>query len=307
MSHKSIPRHIIGGIAFTNGIVLHTPDAVALAVRESDGTINCSSFPLQSIETSHGFFHLPFIRGLWLLSKTVVMNSRLRHFVQHQTASKSKEQAGKKSSSGSVAPSLFPVLGLIVAFLLYTEVLFIFELVNNLGDGNMVATKSSLVIICLTALLALYVAVKAKLWDYIGYHGAEHQAIAMYEAGKRTHHAISRGWPYQPRCGAAVVSYVAVFLGIVGYYWPYISFTKSVLLSLGFFSVAYELVLFLDHHSDTPWARVMSTPGVLLQLLIARRPSVSQSEVAASALFALSEESKLLKSHKAQKFDLALT
>ncbi|GEM_PF-6875143 len=302
----SVPRHLIGGIAFTDGVVLHTPDAVAISMREHDGRIATTHWKLSPEKKPNPLLHLFGVRGLWLLWRTIVINSRMRAFMAEVVQSLASEAGKPMPLKKALVPSLFPAVGLLVAFFLYAEIQFLFILYHHLMAEQYTLAQSDAVTMVSGALLIIYIVWKGGIWSYMGYHGAQHQAISAYEHGERTMKAVSTEWPYQTRCGAAVVSYVALFLGIIGYYYPAISFLGSIVLALALFSLSYELVSFLDRHNDQVWAKILSLPGVILQFLVARRPTEGQSELAAQALFALTEESAVLKSHSKKMFDMPL-
>ena len=302
-----VPRHLIGGVAFTHGVVLHSPDAVVIATRLPDGTVATNQWKLLPEKPVSPLIHLFGIRGLWLLWRTIVLNSQMRAFVdmhvkQFQQTAETTDKKRKKFLPSSLVPGLL----LLVALIAYAALLFIIQLISDAGLHNSAAVESDVVTLVLTGLLLTYIIWRGGIWEYMGYHGAEHQAIAAYEQGRHTEEAIEKAWPFQNRCGAAVVSYVAILLAGFGYLWPDMPFLASILVAIGLFSLSYEIVMFLDHYNDTWWAKILSLPGVLLQFLVARAPRPDQSEVAAQALFELIEESGMLKAKSKIAQDMLL-
>lgn len=313
MRGKKLHRHIVGGLAFVDGVVLHTSDVVVMAMRERSGEIKTRIWPIPERENAPYLAKFFIIRGLWLLWRTITLNSWLRHFIDENAgelkghndilAHKPLDEAEPRS----VSLSLVPTLGLLLAFLGYMEVLFVFALSTHLKSGTVVEIKSDLLLITLLAVILFWVFRVSRFWDYMGYHGAQHQAIHAYEEGRLEAEDIFDSWPYQWRCGAAVVSYVAVFLVGLGYVLPDIFFIESVVVALILFSLSYELVLFIDKHSDRFWIKILSTPGVLLQLLIARHPSFEQSQVAHVAMKELATQSETLQKHQKREDEGMLT
>ncbi|MFA6081827.1 MAG: DUF1385 domain-containing protein [Patescibacteria group bacterium] len=302
MNKKTLPRHIIGGVAFTSGLVLYAPDVAVMALREPSGQIAVKSVALDPVHYQNKLIKLFFVRGLWLLWNSISLNGRLRRMVD-QTASAMIEP-GDKSTGAKHKPSasLFPTVGLVAAVLIYGAVLFAIDLWNAVSAGQNDAVQTNGVALGLSLLAVAYILWKGDLWSYLGYHGAEHQAITAYENGKIDIKNIGLAWPYQNRCGAGVVSYVAIFLVALGLFAPELTFWQTVALALVLFSLSYELVHFLDKYSAHLWARLLLIPGVLLQLLVAKHPHADQSEVAYAAISELVKESAVLKSQN-PKFD----
>lgn len=307
--HRHISRHEVGGVALTNGVLLHTEDAGVLAIRGESGEIITKSWSLPPEKKVHPFFQLFLIRGIWLLSRTIIWNSRMRQFVDNAIKSPQKKSVGGKTlpQPHHIPTSLFPTVGLLAAFLLYAEVVFSMQMFYQYRTGQSLAFQNDLIIALMVLLMLIYVVWHGGIWRYMGYHGAEHQAIHAFEDGKTSVRAISEEWPFQARCGAAVVSFEALLLVFTGWLWPNIGFWQSVSLAIALFGVSYEIVLFLDHHANVPLMQFCSLPGVVLQFLVARHPDPDQSEVAARALAELVHVSRAIKTHTAGYNEMMMT
>jgi len=289
---KKIPRHIVGGVALTNGVLLHAPDVAVLSFRDHDGEILTTFWNLPKEKPAPKWLHYFGIRGLWLLWRTIWWNSRVRTFVASHTKSILKEYGYEKGHKNAPSTTLFPFLGVVVAVLLYLEVVWAIYLVGDFQRGWDAVTRSDLTVFIFTALIIVYLVWKGGIWQYMGYHGAEHQAIRTLEDGGQAHHH----WAYQPRCGAAVISYVAILLALIGWFSWIQPFWILIIITLALFSLSYELVLVLDRYSDQYWAEFLSLPGVILQLLVVRKPTREQSDVADDALRILKQKSTFLNS-----------
>jgi uncharacterized protein YqhQ len=124
------------------------------------------------------------------------------------------------------------------------------------------------------------------------YHGAEHQAIAAYEAGAPLTAAAAAGFTrFHPRCGtsflvvSAVVS-VAVY-GVV--LWATGNFSYLALIATRIIlapvvtAIAFELQRQAARVSGGRW-RFLSAPGMWAQHLTTRPPGAYELEVAVAAL-----------------------
>ncbi len=302
MSYK-LARHNVGGIALVNGLLLYTEDAAVLSIRTDDKQIVTEYWKIPREKKVHSFWHFFGIRGLYLLWRAVWWNSRARSFIDtaEKNIKQSKQKDKKKNDRIIVRNAFFPFAGLLVAFMVYVDLISAWSLYSDIVYGQAVSgrLRSDLLILIITIAVTIYLIYISRYTDYMGYHGAEHQAISAIESGKSITFAhVIDHWPYQTRCGAAAVSYTAIILILFGWYWPNLSFWPLFGLTLVLFSLSYELVLVLDRYSSDYWAEFLSLPGVLLQLLIAKQPDRDQSEVAAKAAEELVKESHFLHSNR---------
>src|SRR5262249_50082585 len=116
------------------------------------------------------------------------------------------------------------------------------------------------------------------------YHAAEHKAINAYEAGEElTPERVQRFSLIHPRCGTAFLLWVMViavfvfaFFGRPAWYWLIVS---RILLLPVIAGLAYELIRFAGKHTDNRILMTLLAPGLWLQRLTTREPSLDQLEV----------------------------
>src|SRR5213076_814148 len=121
------------------------------------------------------------------------------------------------------------------------------------------------------------------------YHAAEHKAINAYEAGEELEPArVQKFSLIHPRCGTAFLLYVMVvaifvfaFFGRPAWYW--LIATRILLLPV-IAGIAYELIRFAGRHAQNPVLRGILAPGLWLQRLTTREPTLDQLEVSIRAL-----------------------
>jgi uncharacterized protein YqhQ len=124
------------------------------------------------------------------------------------------------------------------------------------------------------------------------YHGAEHKAIAAYENGvELTPESAQRFTTEHVRCGTnflltvmVVTIFVYSFVGRPAL--PLLIASRIVLLPL-VAGISYELIRFAAKHMDRRWVRIAMKPGLALQKLTTREPSLDQLEVAIASLRAV--------------------
>ena len=121
------------------------------------------------------------------------------------------------------------------------------------------------------------------------YHAAEHKAINAYEAGEDlTPETVQRYSLIHPRCGTAFLLWVMViaifvfaFFGQPDWYWLILSRIALLPVIAG---IAYELIRFAGKHTDNRFLMTLLAPGLWLQRLTTREPSLDQLEVSIRAL-----------------------
>jgi len=133
------------------------------------------------------------------------------------------------------------------------------------------------------------------------YHGAEHKVIWAFEEGGALTPATARRFPrLHPRCGTAFLLFVLV-ISIVLYAFlvpwllpfyapatPWLRQAYIVTLKLGLMvpvsSLAYEVIKLAGRYHTNIACRVLSAPGLFMQLLTTKEPDDQQLEVALAAL-----------------------
>jgi uncharacterized protein YqhQ len=121
------------------------------------------------------------------------------------------------------------------------------------------------------------------------YHAAEHKAINAYEAGEELEpEVVQRYSLIHPRCGTAFLLWVMViavfvfaFFGRPAWYW--LIATRILLLPV-IAGLAYELIRFAGKHRENRIVMTVLAPGLWLQRLTTREPSLDQLEVSIRAL-----------------------
>jgi uncharacterized protein YqhQ len=124
------------------------------------------------------------------------------------------------------------------------------------------------------------------------YHGAEHKAIAAYENDvPLTPESAQRFTTAHVRCGTNFLLTVLV-IAIVVYSvigrpaLPYLVLSRIVLIPV-IAGIAYELIRLAAKHMDKRWVQRAMVPGLALQRLTTREPTLDQLEVAIAALRAV--------------------
>jgi uncharacterized protein YqhQ len=146
-----------------------------------------------------------------------------------------------------------------------------------------------------TAIFLGYLTLLSKMRDLrrtFEYHGAEHKTISCYEAGDElTPERAAQYSRLHPRCGTSfllVVMIVSIFVFAVAglHAWWILVLTRIVGIPI-IIGVSFELIKWAGRNRRKRWVQVVMYPGLQLQRLTTREPSLDQLEVAIAALNAV--------------------
>jgi uncharacterized protein YqhQ len=143
--------------------------------------------------------------------------------------------------------------------------------------------------VCIFLAYLLLISLLPDLRRVFQYHAAEHKAINAYEAGDElVPERVQTFSLIHPRCGTAFLLWVMVigifvfaFVGQPAWYWLIAS--RIVLLPV-IAGIAYELIRFAGKHQSNPLLMTLLAPGLWLQRLTTREPTLDQIEVSIRAL-----------------------
>ena len=260
----------------------------AVAVRKPDGNIAQVSKPIVSPMTRHWVLRLPVVRGVIALGESLAIGFRALAI----SANYASQEEGE---DGEVATELTRGQ-LIFAFAIAIGFALLLFKVGPALLTDWIGIKAGWFVIVegliRVTIFVLYLSVISLLPDLrrvFQYHAAEHKAINAYEAGEELEpERVQRFSLIHPRCGTAFLLWVMVvsvfvyaLLGRPAWYWLIVS---RVLLLPVIAGIAYELIRFAGKHSENRVLMTLLAPGLWLQRLTTREPSLDQLEVSIRAL-----------------------
>jgi uncharacterized protein YqhQ len=280
----------IGGQAVLEGVMMRGPSAWSVAVRKPDGEIAEINRPVVSLLARHPVFRLPIIRGVIALGESLAIGFRALAISANYAAAQEGDEEGEPSTELSRAQLLFAFAVAIGFALLLFKVSP--ALISNWlpieGTTWFVIVEGLIRVGIFIAYLAL-ISLWPDLRRVFEYHAAEHKAINAYEAGDPLQpEAVQRHSLIHVRCGTSFLLYVmviAIFVfalfGRPEWYWLILTRIAALPLIAG---LAYEVIRFAGRHPHNPVLRVVLAPGLLLQRLTTRQPTLDQIEVSIRAL-----------------------
>ena len=280
----------IGGQAVLEGVMMRGPSNWAVAVRKPDGQIAEVCRPIESVMKRHWFFRLPVIRGVIALGESLAIGFRALSISAQYAAQEDGADAEEIQTELSRG-ALFFAFAVAIAFAVLLFKVTPALIVNWLPietTGWFVTVEGLIRVTLFIAYLGL-ISLLPDLRRVFQYHAAEHKAINAYEAGEELEPAIVQRYSLiHPRCGTAFLLWVMViaifvfaFFGRPDWYW--LIATRILLLPV-IAGIAYELIRFAGKHTDNRFLMALLAPGLWLQRLTTREPTLDQLEVSIRAL-----------------------
>jgi uncharacterized protein YqhQ len=278
----------VGGQAVLEGVMMRGPSNWAVAVRRPDGRISEVSHPIVSVAARRRWLRLPVIRGVVALGESLSIGFRaIAVSARYAATDEGEEDASEELGKGYIIASfafaivfsvlLFKVSPALLADWIGFQQTWLFLLVEGVIRVG--------ILIGYLVLIGLF----GELRRVFEYHAAEHKAINAYEAGDPLEpEVVQRHSLIHVRCGTAFLLWVMViavfvfaFLGKPPLMWLIAS---RILLLPVIAGLAYEVIRLAARYGHIPIVRAILAPGLWLQRLTTREPTLDQVAVSIAAL-----------------------
>lgn len=297
----------MGGQAVLEGIMMRGDGLSALSLRLPDGNIKVNT---TETKTYGKWMKIPIVRGCIAFFDSLVMGMRMlmesARNIEDEEAAKQEPQG--EETQGAESAILIALYLSVVLSLIVTIGIFII-LPTWLASFLKLITNSALWInftegIIRIALFIGYVWAISYVPDInrmFQYHGAEHKAIHAYEnlpegnsenqdLGKLTVD-FAKGFPrLHPRCGTSFLMFVFIIAFALHFMlgWPvlWVRIITRLLLLPVIAGLSYELLKWAGR-SDSRVVKILSMPGLGLQMITTKEPDDSMLEVAITSIKAV--------------------
>ena len=273
MSNENIAY---GGQAVIGGVLIQSPKGWSLAVRDQKNQIHNYFEHRTPLTQRGGIWKTPFIRGvgalvdsLYVGYKGISLSDTLYYGEQEE------EGLCSKVTNSFLLVSILSLL--IVGPRLLIDLLDLSQVNKGFAEGML---RGVIVI------TYIYLVGKTKdAQELFEYHGAEHMAIASFEADQSLNVDNIKKYPKEHiRCGTAFI-FLIVFVSLLTL--PFIPtlniFFTLISRLLHVFLVAmisYEILKYNFKNSESIISKIFSTPGIWTQKITTKAPSDEQIEVA---------------------------
>jgi uncharacterized protein YqhQ len=269
--------------------MMRSPSSWAVAVRKQHGEIAQVVRDIASPMARNRLFRLPVIRGVIALGESLAIGFRALA-ISANYAAQEEDDEGEVTTEitrGQIIFSFTIAIGF--ALMLFKVGPALITNWLPIDTTGVFVVVEGLVRVTIFILYLALVSLLPDLKRVFQYHAAEHKAINALEAGEElTPENVQRFSLIHPRCGTAFLLWVMVigifvfaFVGQPAWYWLIVS---RILLLPVIAGIAYELIRFAGRHSDNRALMTLLAPGLWLQRLTTRQPTLDQIEVSISAL-----------------------
>ncbi len=303
-----MPDLNIGGQAVIEGVMMRSKDRISTAVRIPNGEILVKTEPYQSLTSRKKGLNVPIVRGVISFFEMLVMGIKTLNFsaeiamkeIEKAEAAQKGETYREKTKQAS---TLF--LTLTAIFAVGVGILFFFFLplvISNLTGIRKDAVEFNLLAgaIRLTFFVA-YVWIISLFGEFkriFQYHGAEHKSIYAYESGDElVPERAACHTRFHPRCGTSFILIVALLailiyavsdtlFAVITGHAPALLTRFAVHFSLlpVVAGGSYELLKLSGKTRDNIITKIMIRPGLWIQKITTKEPSMDQLEVTIAAL-----------------------
>ena len=279
----------VGGQAVLEGVMMRTPSNWAVAVRKPDGEIAQVCRVIASPMAKRRIYRLPVIRGIIALGESLAIGFRALAISANYAAQEEgvEDDEQFELSRGQMIFAFAIAIGFAVALFKVGPALITSQL--GIETTQAFVVIEGLIRVGIFILYLVLISLLPDLRRLFQYHAAEHKAINAYEAGEElTPERVQRFSLIHPRCGTAFLLWVMViaifvfaFFGRPDWYWLIASRILMLPLIAG---LAYELIRFAGKHQGNRVVMTLLAPGLWLQRLTTRQPTLDQLEVSIRAL-----------------------
>ncbi len=289
ISKKGEDRLRVGGQAVIEGVMMRSPNSMAVAVRRPNGEIVVKRERLHFFSEGKLFSKLPLVRGVVNLLSALVLGMKALNFSANQSLEQEQEVSSWTMGLTFAFALCFGIFLFFLIPLFLTKWLrFTIPMVSTSGILFNLVDGMIRLMIFLAYLWAISLLKEVR--RIFQYHGAEHKSIFAFESGEVLAADRVRNFSYlHPRCGTSFLLIVMVVSILVFALIPHqLAFGYKVASRVVFIpliaGLAYEIIRFADQKRERKGIQYFIKPGLWLQRLTAREPSEDQIEVALRAL-----------------------
>ncbi len=309
----SCPRADIGGQAVLDGVMMKSPDAIAVAVRRPNGDIVVKREDYEAPSKKHPWMGKPFIRGSVNMVQMLGIGMRVLEDSMKMSGNKDAqeepskfekwlaEKLGKNVDKVVMAVAIVMAMAMSIGLFVLLPNLIILLFPPNPTGGTLLL-KNLVSGIVRIALLIAYIGFVGRIPEMkktFQYHGSEHKTVYCHEHDlPLTPKNAQQFTTLHPRCGTSFLL-LTFFLSIIFY-----SVIDVLVLQLtGFDLGAHYLLRVLSRilllpcvagisyevlksvaHAENPFTKAVRWPGLQMQRLTTRPPSDEQLEVAIASM-----------------------
>ena len=295
-----------GGQAVIEGVMMRGRKSYATAVRTPSGEISVDKKENHSILGKYKLFRFPIFRGMAAFLDSLVIGTKILMDSAVMAGEEETEEAPSKFEQKlmdkfgdkltdymmyfSVAVSMVVALGLFFILPVWLGSFF----GKFVEKTYLLGVIEGLIRIVIFLGYIFLISRTKEIKRVFQYHGAEHKTINCYESGDAlTPENVKKHTRLHKRCGTSFLLFVMVVSMVVFVFVRTdnigLRMLSRVLLVPFISGISYEIIKWAGR-SDSTFVKIVSAPGLALQLLTTAEPDDEHIECAIAALVTVLEE-----------------
>ncbi|MGQ0679939.1 MAG: DUF1385 domain-containing protein [Actinomycetota bacterium] len=286
----------IGGQAVMEGVMMRGPESWAVAVRKPNQEIVCHSHDLPTYAKSHKWTRRPLLRGVWVLVESMMIGFQA---LKISAAYSVEEEGDSPEDAATVEKTLNYSLG--IGMVLITAAFITIPAAISKWGGAAIGVQGDLgqnileggIRMSIFLGYVILIGFVPDIRRVFQYHGAEHKTIYAYENDDPMEpEVIQRYSTLHVRCGTNFL-FVVMILAIIGHFAADLllqGFPVAVKLAVRILMIplvagtSYEVIRAAGKNDKSIIFRTVSLPGLAVQKITTRPPTLEQIEVAIKAM-----------------------
>ncbi len=280
--------------------MMRGPASWSVACRKPDDSIAVDSFPLPGLTARHPFLKWPLFRGCVVLGESLAIGIKALMISANHALEEEEEKLSEKQLGWTLAVSMTMFMAIFIALpVLGTKL--IERGVGDLSERSPFLFNLVEVSIRLGMFVGylLVIGMFKDIRRVFEYHGAEHKTIYAYENGDPLDpKGIDDKYPtLHVRCGTNFL-FIVLFLTFIahflldllvgGAFLPRLALRLAAVPLLA--GISYEAIKLASRREESWIFKVLMLPGLALQRITTKPPSLDQIEVAIAAMQAVAAD-----------------
>ena len=281
--------------------MMRGPNSWSVACRKPDESIAVERHPLPAWHEKRPWLKKPFARGIMVLGESLSIGIKALMISANAALEEEEEQLTDKQLTWTLA----------TAMILFSAIFIVLpvvgtRLIENFANEDLSETQPLIFNLIEGAIrLGMFVGYLLFIGQFkdvrrvFQYHGAEHKTIYAYENGDPMEpKLIDEKYPtLHVRCGTNFL-FIVLFLTIIAHFIMDLVLGEAIipriairLLAIPVLAgISYEAIKLASRNESSLFFRISMMPGLALQRITTKPPSLDQIEVAIAAMRAVAED-----------------
>ena len=277
------------------------PNAWSVACRKPDESITVERHPLPAWHEKRPWLKKPFARGVMVLGESLSIGIKALMISANAALEEEEEQLSDKQLKWTLATAMIMFSAIFIVLPVIGT-----RLIENFANEDLSETQPLVFNLIEGAIrLGMFVGYLLFIGQFkdvrrvFQYHGAEHKTIYAYENGDPMEpQLIDDKYPtLHVRCGTNFL-FIVLFLTILAHFIMDLFLGEAIvpriairLLAIPVLAgISYEAIKLASRNESSLFFRISMMPGLALQRITTKPPSLDQIEVAIAAMRAVADD-----------------